>query len=149
MDGVLCKFDKSAPLSKVFAPGYSRELEPQMSALELARKLYVMGYDVRIGTKYKYPFVKEDKLFWVNIYAPWVDEDHIIFIPLDGNKADYFDADCILIDDFNENLDEWAASGRTAIKFINGINSENPKYPSIYIDNEVDENIKILKKALG
>jgi hypothetical protein len=36
--------------------------------------------------------------------------------------------DCILIDDYNHNLKEWASNGGTAVKYVNGINDKNRSF---------------------
>ena len=57
---------------------------------------------------------------------PEIEKTHRVFVPYGHDKKDFVDAkDCILIDDFTQNLFSWEEAGGIAIKYINGINSTN------------------------
>ena len=72
------------------------------------------------------PFVEDEKREWIHRYLPQIDDEHMIFTSSGKNKADYIkeiNSECVLIDDYNKNLNEWRDSGGNAIKFINDINN--------------------------
>lgn len=51
----------------------------------------------------------------------------------------------ILIDDFNDNLEQWKAAGGTAVKYLNGINSPTDRFLTI---DGVNDDVATLKANL-
>lgn len=67
----------------------------------------------------------QDKLAWIRKQIPDFPESHFIATPtakhLKSNSKMH--GDIVLIDDLNENLENWREDGGTPIKYLNGINS--------------------------
>lgn len=72
------------------------------------------------------PFAEAEKREWIHRHLPQLDDDHMIFTPAGRDKSEYIgeiNADCVLIDDYNKNLNEWRSAGGSSVKFINDINN--------------------------
>lgn len=144
MDGVLANFDKGVrdllgmiprPQGEKFdfrwynalyakmreTEHYYDKLEPIMEAVELLLELYEKyGNDVQILTAVPKPSrgvvtAAEDKINWVKrLISP----DIKVNICLRAEKVNFCTGeDCILIDDFNKNIEEWEALGGTGILY--------------------------------
>ena len=144
MDGVLADFERGvrelcgmepAPQGPAWVPGcddamwveiqkvdhfYDR-LEWMPGSKELFVELYERyGDRVEILTgvpkpKRNVPDAGADKIKWIHRL---LGEDIKVNIVLREQKPEYCRSkDCILIDDFNENIDSWTASGGTGIQF--------------------------------
>ena len=146
MDGVLADFDRGTKelanfenisqnekrpkdfddklweaLKKV--PHFYWQLEPMPGAIELFRQIYEeFGDKCEILTGIPKPergivTAKEDKEKWV---AKYLSEDVKVHAVLRKDKVNYCTGkDCILIDDYLKNVNEWEKNGGTGIAFEN------------------------------
>ena len=151
MDGVLAKYDRNGyiatdeqPVAPFLQPGghYFLNLEPDEKAIE-ALRLLNEKLTVKVLTaipKKGSLFLEhaKDKIKWLNKYCPFINTDEQFIATATDKGAiaksitDYdslglsnFSINHILIDDYNNNLDNWVYKGGTALKYSNGINSED------------------------
>lgn len=150
MDGVAVQYEWSCYTGK--PPAYLtkgahcyRRLKPDQKALTVMKKLHEAGKPTGILTTVQnlgclYTEQVSDKMEWISEHAPWVNL-RTQFFPSPGSKRDLIElirrpnglairSDDVLIDDWNPNLNEWAAAGGLAIKYCNGINSPNKENPA-------------------
>ena len=144
MDGVLADFDrgvielcKREPLDQNLPrtdaeddalwasvrtiPNFYYKLQPMEGAVELFHRVrQVYGDRVEILTGIPRPkrgilTAGEDKIRWVRDY---LDTDVVVNVVLRAEKPQYCTGpDCILIDDYTLNIQEWEAEGGTGILF--------------------------------
>lgn len=147
MDGTLAVWNTGKTMEEVFAPGYFRNLDPIQNIVKLSKYLQEKGFEVFTCSKAWYHAIG-DKFGWNREFVPWIDEDHMIFIPIDADKQrfipDFRESD-ILIDDYEPNLRNFNG---IQIKCITDKNTYNPNYPSIFYDKTPEENYKLLMEAL-
>lgn len=175
MDGVLAKYNRSGYVSidgktppYLMKDGhYFFNLEPDEKAIAILQKLNeVCSVKILTAVSKKGSIYLEhvrDKIAWINKYCPFIDiKTQFISTATDkGNLAksicDYdslglssFSINHILIDDYNNNLNNWVYHGGTALKYINGINSES-SYNGITLDQDmsVDDVVELITKYLN
>ena len=123
MDGVLARWNTDATLEDTLQKGYFAEREPEIKMVQFVKALRKLGVHVCIlSAAYQNGYAAAEKSDWLDrFFDKTLDR---IFVPYGESKSDYIasNQDSILIDDYSENLRQWAASGSKAIKFYNGIN---------------------------
>ena len=167
MDGVLVKYDRngyitspSNPIPPFLQPNghYFLNLEPDEKAI---KTLELLNKELKVKVLTALPkkgslFLEHviDKITWLKKYCPFINPE-TQFIATAINKEtiaksiiDYdnlgfsnFSINHILIDDYNNNLNNWVYKGGTALKYSNGVNSED-SYDGIVLDQSMTaENI--------
>lgn len=144
MDGVLAEYKKDCTAEDMAKKGYFRSLSPQdnmLSALEmLTENCDSLGVRVCVLTKVypkEFKYSVREKLEWRDEYMPYLFDSE--FVMVNGDEQEKSDAvtdvtgkridgDCILIDDYNENLRQWSADGGVSVKFVNEINDKNKSF---------------------
>ncbi len=153
MDGVLAEYRSGCTENDMKKQGYFKSLKPEanmLGALEmLCDNSEELGIGVCVLTKI-YPslfrYSAREKMEWRDCYMPNLFDSE--FIMVNGEKEEKSDAikelfntdingDCILIDDYNRNLKEWADCGGTAVKYVNGINDKNRSFIGSRIFNSM------------
>lgn len=134
MDGTLCRFHDTEHhyIEEMWEEGFYINLKPfeeflQAVSLCIDRNPDTEFYILSAVLDTEPPFAVAEKREWLHKYLPQLSDDQMIFVPAGTDKSAYLgevDKDCILIDDYNKNLNEWQNSGGTAIKFINDINNK-------------------------
>lgn len=132
MDGVIAKWNPVATYDELLAKGYYRDREPDFTILNEVKDLVKKGENVFILSKVltESDFAKNEKTEWCHEYLPEIPDDHLIFVPYEKSKAEYFNElgltpitkNDYLIDDFSKNLFDWEKSGGIGVKYMNGIN---------------------------
>lgn len=142
MDGVLAIYERdayrieSSPGKKLYEDErmhYFRTCRPDPVALELFERSYRDGYRTYALTSVRpdLPWARLDKIWWLARYAPWFDPSTRLIVA-SGDKAQVAMALMratkltrahVLLDDFNQNLCDWANAGGKAIKYLNGVNT--------------------------
>lgn len=130
MDGVTCTYPSTTePWWEV--PGIFKFLAPQEKVIKAIKRLIENGQEVFILSAYNknFPNTKAEKDHWLNKYLPEIDKAHRIYTLVGEKKTAYVPGGVnvtdILLDDYNKNLEAWAAAGGTAIKLLNGLNNRN------------------------
>lgn len=167
LDGVIFKYEREAYVgdNPTYAnPGYFRKREIDNVAyalLEKARKDASCTINIlsrgstRLDEEQRKNII-EDKKNNVSDVIPWLPDTNILITELSkveeavlklGRSLSKND---ILIDDFNENLISWTNAGGSAIKYLNGLNSESsydgPKLKNgVLIDASDDVIYRFLK----
>ena len=112
-------------------PGYFYSLRPNINLITAISMLYKIGEielfilscclpDTEAGSP------KKEKNMWLDKFLPEIDKKHRIFVPDGKDKKHYIPkgaGDNFLLDDYTQNLRNFSVG--TAIKFLNGINSNN------------------------
>lgn len=109
---------------------YFRDIEPHEVMIDLAKQLQANGVDVCIISAAEKDTIR-DKWEWVEEYLPFVPRENICFAPIGADKSKFVKDNAeisVLIDDYNNNLEEWKG---TAIKAINTVNSHQNKFAEI------------------
>ena len=144
MDGVLTEYKTYCGVNEMMQKGYFGSLKPEWNMLLAFKMLYEnahkYGINVYVLTKV-YPnmfkFSIDEKVEWKDLLMPFLTDDH--FIMVNGEKTEKskavkdklgvkIDKNCVLIDDYNLNLDEWRKKGGLAIKYVNGVNDKNQSF---------------------
>lgn len=166
MDGVLVKYSRQAyegENPKYLRKGehYYRDLLPDAKMQQVCKRLHddennkVFILTSITNDSKLYAEHIGDKKLWLEKYCPFIDTDTQLITTI-SSKRDIINAlyypnkttlqpNDILIDDFNRNLTEWRASGGTAIKYLNGINSpDSYNGLNINVESTADDIIKLL-----
>lgn len=109
---------------------YFRDIEPHEVMIDLAEQLHNNGADVCIISAADKDTIR-DKWEWVEEHLPFVPKENICFAPIGADKSEFVKGNAeisVLIDDYNNNLEEWKG---TAIKAINTVNSHQNKFAEI------------------
>lgn len=175
MDGVLVKYDRlgyvstdgKTPPYLIKNGHYFSTLEPDEKAIKILQKLNeVCSVKILTALPKKGSIYLEhvrDKIAWLNKYCPFIDTK-TQFISTATNKGDLAKSICdydslglssfsinhILIDDYNNNLNNWVYHGGTALKYSNGINSET-SYDGITLDQDMsaDDIVELITNYLN
>ena len=146
MDGVVAKWNTEATMEEVFGKGYFRHLPPNQTMIDNVESL-TNDYEVFILSKSVYGAIA-DKYEWLKEHMPFIDSEHIIFVPLMCNKEDFIPAfreTDVLLDDYTPNLESFRGVG---VNVCNGINHKDEKRLNVSIfDNEKDFK-DIIKEAV-
>lgn len=155
MDGVLAKYDRHAYDRKNGpAPGialfehepshYCRTCVPDPRAIALLEALASKSYAkvfIMTSVAEHTPWIDEDKKAWLREHCPFIDADRQLVIARRNKvetalkiiSADRLDKNAVLVDDFNQNLRIWQASGGRAVKYLNDVNSPG-SWKGLFID---------------
>lgn len=128
-DGTLFYWGKDICLDEVVKPGYFNNLRVHEKVVEgiAMFKERNPNIEIYIATHVlNYPHIIKDKeeAFQKNI--PFIQSNHILYIPYGTSKADYIghiDKNYYLLDDYPKNLKSWNRAGGQTIKLVNDINS--------------------------
>lgn len=171
MDGCLAEYRIYCSFNDMKEKGYFGTLKPEWNMVEAFKKLlsnHKDNVEVYILTKV-YPKVLsysvQEKKEWIKQIMPFVPADHLIMVDAEQNVEKSqaiknaldidIDENCILIDDYNANLIEWAEKGGTPIKYVNGVNDKNKSFEGFrlsYFQNKqaiVDSLYKYIKIIKG
>lgn len=126
MDNTLANFDGMFKALERFdnEPNFFfrlRPMEPLAKINEMAKNgnIYIVSASPNIQADI-------DKVAWLRRYLPNIARQNIIFTRLGINKAEHIksklgieiDKNCILVDDYTKNLQEWENAGGIGIKRI-------------------------------
>lgn len=148
MDGVLALYEREAyegksALYMMKGMHYYRNVKPDDKMLNVIRmlnsnihekptsKIYILTSLSNQG--YAYLEQYRDKVEWCKQYLPFIDTDKQFIACVSSKREtiqeltfrDRLSYSDILIDDYNNNLIGWQDAHGTAIKYCNGINSNN------------------------
>lgn len=83
--------------------------------------------------------VIQEKNEWLNKHCPYIKAENRIFVPYGANKAEFasehLNVDlsvCYLLDDYSQNIKEWAKAGGHPIKVFNNINGKSLRFEGNY-----------------
>lgn len=144
MDGVLATFHPEKSLEEISEPGYFENLEPMQNVIDAVSELYGTK-DIYILSSVLNNTCAAEKDRWLGKYLPYIDKEHMFFVPYGIDKSDYVrevtglasTAD-ILVDDFTYNLKEWHGVG---VKLLNKINNTNRTWTGFVVNGNADTNI--------
>ena len=146
-DGVIAEYERDAyegmhPKFCNEHQHYFRYCKRDDCAYALLLQFIEYGADVWILSKAdaQYPWIKHDKIQWFQDHIPEIPLEKIIIAKSDKaetikvkKKLKKLTKNMILIDDYNNNLQDWIDEGGIGIKYINGINNPNSfNGPKIY-----------------
>lgn len=144
MDGVLAEYRKGCDESDLAKKGYFRSLAPEKNMVKALAMLLEdserLGIRLCVLTKVYpslFPCSLREKEEWRREYLPNLFDSE--FIMVNGEECEKSEAiaallgaglneDYFLIDDYNRNLEEWAAAGGTPVKFVNAINDTHRSF---------------------
>lgn len=147
LDGVIFQYEKTAyqgddPIFDKLGQHYFRHVPPDPLMKAVVNQLLRFKDTNRIDNIYFISSISPQHEIYLEMYRDKLeslkeefDEKYAFehFIACYKNKAnivkaihnkEHLNINDILIDDYNENLKQWRDAGGTAIKYINGINSE-------------------------
>lgn len=142
MDGVVVEYDRKAyagedPLYLKKNAHYYLNLEPDRTMLEVIDRMHqnsrYTGDHIYILTSIHlggsiFNEHLHDKVTWLSRWLPYLDINSILFsVTSKRDAAEYImnhklSENDILIDDYNENLNDWENHGGISVKYCNGIN---------------------------
>lgn len=110
-DGTLAEF-RYVPLFVLYLWGYFLFLRPHRNILKAMRALNESpDIEVFVLTSVleDHPTAKKEKLRWLRRFAPFIPQDHILFVPCGYSKAAFVGCteDDILVDDYGVNTEDW------------------------------------------
>lgn len=121
---------------------YFLNIETQPLAISLAKDLHEKGYDVCVLSASDIRTI-DDKSQWCDKHMSFIPKENIFFCPLGADKSQYVKGNAeisVLVDDFPKNLKEWKG---VAVKGLNGLNSRDEVYDSVYIGDLPKENMEL------
>lgn len=156
MDGVLAEYRKNCTENDMKEKGYFLTLRPEwnmiMALNMLVEKASELGIYVCVLTKV-YPSLfthsVNEKLQWRDKFLPILNDSQFVMVNGEVEEKSQaikeelgFDIDdsCILIDDYNYNLDEWQSKGGCAIKYVNKINDRTKSFVGSRINHSMNSN---------
>jgi len=144
MDGVLAEYKKGCDESDLAKKGYFRNLAPESNMVKALKMLLdnseQLGIRLCVLTKVypsQFPCSLREKEEWRREFLPDLFDSE--FIMVNGEAFEKSEAvtallgaglneDYFLIDDYNQNLAEWAAAGGTPVKYVNAINDTHRSF---------------------
>lgn len=156
MDGTLAVWNnmslknpsEAMTLEEITENGYFRNLQPIPEMIEKARYLKEECHmNVAILSKAYYHAI-EEKTEWLKEHMPFIDtEREVFFVPLEAEKRNFIPTvglSDVLIDDYNENLNQWYG---TALKVITDKNSYRDDIPCFSYDMDNEKFLNFLETA--
>ena len=156
IDGVLAEFRESS-YQELLSRGYFLDLKPQqevIDALELLARDPSLQVYVLSAFLEESLYALEEKKIWVARHIPAAAEGlvHCIYLPCGSDKAAAVPGGIrpkdILVDDYNLNLNSWAAGG-IAIKLLNGINNRHGSWKGLTAGRDAAQIRDVVYKALA
>ncbi len=144
MDGVLAEYKNGCDESDLAQKGYFRNLAPEENMVKALSMLLEdserLGIRLCVLTKVYpslFPCSLREKEEWRREYLPDLFDSE--FIMVNGEECEKSEAisallgaglneDYFLIDDYNQNLAEWAEAGGTPVKYVNAINDTHRSF---------------------
>lgn len=152
MDGTLTEWRTVGSEEELYRKGYFLSLRPQEGVIESARRLQESGSEIYILSCVlsDSPYALKEKKAWLLRYLPFVPRSHWIFVPYGQKKSQ---AVCramdlknlseneVLVDDYSENLREWAGEHGTGIKMMNGCNGTKGTWKGlrVWVGNALEQ----------
>ena len=139
MDGCLAKWDTQASVEDTYETGYFLHREPQENLVEAVRIISTVLPVCILSAVYTTGTAMADKERWLKEVGLGAVPRR--FVPYGSPKHLYTDASGgpeVLIDDYSRNLHNWEQSGRTGIKFLNGINGTHGTWHGYTLDHQMD-----------
>lgn len=132
MDGTLAKFHNEVNyLERMYEKGFFLELNP-FENMVAGIRLFIHEHpevDVFVASAKivgEPPYCELEKNEWLDRYLPEIDRSHRIFTDIGKSKAEYLEGGVTpndyLLDDYNQGLNLFMASGGQGIKCHNNIN---------------------------
>ncbi len=144
MDGVLAEFNHVDNIERLYEKGYFKELQPLENVVKGVKSLIgqvdrdkEMEIFILSSVLKESSFALKEKNEWLDHYLPEINEEHRLFIEYGSSKSDAissFGRNCVLIDDYTPNLNDWKEKGGTAIKMINPVNDRSKKWEGMKIE---------------
>lgn len=161
IDGTLAEWKSASTYEDLLTEGYFRNLRPHEEVVEAINLLNESGLNVYILSAYlsDSQYAVSDKKDWIRQYLPGVSEGHILLCPTGSTKSEVaaealgvgkISEDAVLLDDYSENLHEWACAGGFAIKLLNGINARKGTWKGATVSRYEEPNeiaMKIIETA--
>ena len=160
MDGVLCAYDygmykarkgQTTPPFLVHGGHAFRYIPENPAVMQAFSMLYglVPKGNCRVLTGIPVGICQAehtiDKYQWMRERMPGFRQEDFLCVSVPKHEAimtplTKLDPSCILVDDYNPNLYNWQQNGGTAIKLLNGINTENLDFvniPAVWTASEI------------
>lgn len=147
MDGTLTEWREIADEAELYRRNYFLSLRPNEDVIESARKLSEAGEAVYILSCVltDSPYAKEEKEAWLRKYAPFIPEEHWLFVPFGTSKPRFLTerlgipaltSNEILVDDYSANLRDWTENHGLAVKLMNGKNGTKGTWQGLRVSME-------------
>lgn len=134
MDGVIVRYERWAyrgenPKFQVLGSHYYRTCKPDLKIIEVMKELNKIE---KIGILTKVSKGKdiqkeqiEDKVWWLNKNCPFINVEKQLVVTTDNKGELPICKGNVLVDDYNDNLNDWFNGGGIPVKYLNGVNSYN------------------------
>lgn len=138
MDGTLYRFhddildeEGQVQIEKMYEVDFFLKLKPFENLVDTINRLHENNnVEIYFLSAVSDEYIEEDKKAVLRRDFPWVDVDHMLFPYCGCNKAEFVELfqerelenTDILLDDYNQNLEQWLDHNGTSIKFVNNIN---------------------------
>ncbi len=156
IDGVLAEFRESS-YDELLSRGYFLDLKPQQEVIDA---LELLAEDPRLQVYVLSAFLEEssyaleEKKQWVASHIPSAAAGRVdcIYLPCGLDKTTAIPGGIrptdVLLDDYNFNLNSWAAVG-IAIKLLNGINNRHGSWKGLTAGRNTEQIKAVVYKALA
>lgn len=158
MDGCTAEFKPTTQFEDLFEKGYFRNLKPLKKIIETVKALdQNPNYEVYIlsSTLKESKYAEQEKRGWLKEYLPELTDEQIIFSQCGKSKVTFVPGGVresdILLDDYNNNLKEFALAGAKAIKVVNGINDTHHSWDGerIYHTASATNSVNTINNVAG
>lgn len=148
MDGVIAEWRTDKTVKDTYEKGYFKNLRPYENVLSAIKEINEMYPEISVNILSAVgadnPFAMDDKREWLKRYLPEIADENIFFVFCGCRKSVVcpgMTENDILIDDYNNNLEDWAEHGGTTIKIYNGVNSPTSNMHYVIDKNKNAEEI--------
>lgn len=129
MDGTVARFhDERDCLERMYERGFFLNLEPFRSVVAGVEQIkhYCKDVELWVLSAAVNDTCIREKDMWLDIHMPYISAEHRIYTGIGEDKSEQIPGGIaqsdILIDDYNNNLEQWRRAGGKSIKLVNNIN---------------------------
>ena len=147
MDGTMAVWRDADYFEQLLEKGYFENLPSQQNVVDAIRIIIDTRDDIEVHSLSAYliesHYAVSEKNQWLDKQIPEIDKEHRFFCMCGTSKSGFirartgcFNENDFLLDDYSNNLHQWAEDGGVGIKLYNGINGTNGTWHGNFVKAE-------------